>query len=214
MGTSSEIEARTLEHAALLHGDMDAFLSYLIPFVRAGTENREPAVVAVGANHLAALRDAVGAGAPGVTWADTRKWHPNSSTRLRAFHEYVTERVADGATRIRLIGEPEWYEARPDLIREWTRYESVLNMVLATFPVSVVCTYDTSRLDPAIVANARRTHPVVSDGEEAPSPDFLDPAELLRTWNPEPTHPPGVGPKPRPPRGPCPRPDCSCGKRP
>jgi hypothetical protein len=38
MGTSSEIETRTLEHAALLHGDMDAFLSYLIPFVRAGTE--------------------------------------------------------------------------------------------------------------------------------------------------------------------------------
>ena len=162
--------------------------------MRAGAENREPAFVAVGANHLAALRDAVGAGAPGVTWADTRKWHPNSSTRLRAFHEYVTERVADGATRIRLIGEPEWYEARPDLIREWTRYESVLNMVLATLPVSVVCTYDTSRLDPAIVANARRTQPVVCDGEEAPSPDFLDPAELLRTWNPEPPPPPAWAP--------------------
>ena len=194
MGTSSEIETSTLEHPALLHANVDAFLSYLIPFVRAGMENREPAFVAVGANYLAALQEVVGAGAPGLTWADTREWHPNSSTRLRAFHEYVTERLADGATRIRLVGEPVWHEGRPDLIREWTRYESVLNTVLAPFPVSLVCTYDTSRLDPAIVANARRTHPVVSDGKEAPSPDFVDPAELLRTWNPEPPPPPAWAP--------------------
>ena len=55
-----------------------------------------------------------------------------------------------------------WHEGRPELILEWTRYESVLNTVLAPFPVSLVCTYDTSRLDPVIVANARRTHPVVA----------------------------------------------------
>lgn len=112
--------------------------------------------MAVGADYLTDLRDAVGAEATGMTWADTREWHPNSSTRLRAFHEYVAERLADGATRIRLVGEPVWHEGRPDLIREWTRYESVLNTVLAPFPVSLICIYDTSRLDPAIVANASR----------------------------------------------------------
>jgi anti-sigma regulatory factor (Ser/Thr protein kinase) len=194
MGTSSENETSTLKHPALLHADLDTFLSYLIPFIRASMEKREPAFVAVEASSLAALREAVGAEAPGVTWADTREWHPNSSSRLRAFYEYVTEHLADGATRIRLVGEPVWHEGRPDLIREWTRYESVLNTVLAPFPVSLVCTYDTSRLDPAIVANARRTHPVVSDGKDAPSPDFLDPAELLRTWNPEPPPPPAWAP--------------------
>jgi hypothetical protein len=103
MGTSSEIETSTLEHPALLHADVDAFLSYLIPFVRAGLENREPAFVTLGPNYLAALREALGAEAPDVTWADTREWHPNSSTRLRAFHEYVTERLAEGANRIRLV---------------------------------------------------------------------------------------------------------------
>lgn len=206
MGTSSEIETRTLEQVALLHGDMDAFLSYLIPFVRAGTENREPAFVAVGVNHLAALRDAVGAGAPGVTWADTRKWHPNSSTRLRAFHEYVTERVADGATGIRLIGEPEWYEARPDLIREWTRYESVLNMVLATFPVSFGWTQRSWRTRGARIrwsptekkrqARTSRTPPSCSArGTRS--------RHLLRRR-------PQASTAPRT----FPRPDCSCGKRP
>lgn len=196
MGMSNQIDGNSLEHPALVHADVGEFLSYLVPFVQAGVENREPAFVAVGADYLPALRDAVGAEAPGVTWADTREWHPNSSTRLRAFHEYVTERLADGATRIRLVGEPVWHEGRPDLIREWTRYESVLNTVLAPFPVSLVCTYDTSRLDPAIVASALRTHPVVSDGNgsERPSPDFREPAELLRLWNPEPLPPPAWAP--------------------
>jgi anti-sigma regulatory factor (Ser/Thr protein kinase) len=195
MGMSNRAEGSTLEHPALLHADVSEFLSYLVPFVQTGVKNREPVFVAVGADNLAALRDAVGAEATGVTWADTREWHPNSSTRLRAFHEYVAERLADGATRIRLVGEPVWNEGRPDLILEWTRYESVLNTVLAQFPVSLVCTYDTSRLDPAIVANARRTHPVVSDGTERPSPDFREPAELLRTWNPEPPSPPAWAPR-------------------
>jgi anti-sigma regulatory factor (Ser/Thr protein kinase) len=190
VGKTNQTDGSTLEHPALLHSDVDEFLSYLVPFIRAGVETREPTFVAVGADYLSALRDVVGAEAQGVTWADTLEWHPNSSTRLRAFHEYVTERLADGATRIRLVGEPVWHERRPDLIREWTRYESVLNTVLAPFPVSLVCTYDTSRLDPTIVANARRTHPVVSEGSERPSPDFREPAELLRTWNPEPPAPP------------------------
>jgi anti-sigma regulatory factor (Ser/Thr protein kinase) len=197
MRTRNETDRTSLEHPALLHATVGEFLSYLVPFVQAGVENREPVFVAVGADYLTDLRDAVGAEATAVTWTDTREWHPNSSTRLRAFHEYVTERLADGATRIRLVGEPVWHEGRPDLIREWTRYESVLNTVLAPFPVSLVCTYDTSRLDPAIVANARRTHPVVSDGNgtERPSPDFRDPGELLRTWNPEPPPPPAWAPR-------------------
>jgi hypothetical protein len=84
--TNSKIQTRTLEHPALLHADLDQFLSYLVPFVQAGVENREPTFVAVGADYLSALRDVVGVQAPGVTWADTLEWHPNSSTRLRAFH--------------------------------------------------------------------------------------------------------------------------------
>jgi len=120
MRTRNQTDRTSLEHPALLHATVGQFLSYLIPFVQAGVENPEPVFVAVGADYLTDLRDAVGAEATGVTWADTREWHPNSSTRLRAFHEYVTERLADGATRIRLVGEPVWHEGRPDLIREWT----------------------------------------------------------------------------------------------
>jgi len=171
-----------LEHPALLYGTVEEFLSCLVPFVSGGIDNGEPVFVAVGADHLAALRDEVGEGAAGVTWADTREWHPDPATRLRAFHELVRDELAGGATRLRLVGEPVWPADAPELVLEWKRYESVLNAVLGPFPVSLVCTYDTSRLDPSITADARRTHPRVREGAERVSPQFEAPEQLLGQW--------------------------------
>jgi anti-sigma regulatory factor (Ser/Thr protein kinase) len=179
-----------LEHPALLYGTVEEFLACLVPFVSAGIENGEPVFVAVGADHLAALRNEVGGRRTGVTWADTDDWHPDPATRLRAFHELVRDELAGGATRLRLVGEPVWPASSPELVLEWKRYESVLNAVLGPFPVSLICTYDTSRLDPSITADARRTHPLVREGAEHASPEFEEPEQLLRRWVAELTPPP------------------------
>jgi anti-sigma regulatory factor (Ser/Thr protein kinase) len=171
-----------LEHPALLHGTVEEFLSCLVPFVTEGIDNGEPVFVAVGGEHLAALRDEVGDAMAGVTWADTHQWHPDPATRLRAFHELVSDELAGGATRLRLVGEPVWPTDSPELVLEWKRYESALNAVLGPFPVSLICTYDTSRLDPSITTDARRTHPRVREGAERASPEFEAPEQLLRHW--------------------------------
>jgi anti-sigma regulatory factor (Ser/Thr protein kinase) len=138
--------------------------------------------VAVGANPLAALRDRVGDDRPGVTLVDTLEWHPDTSTRLRAFNDYVGEQLARGASRIRLVGEPVWPANDPGLELEWKRYESVLNAVLGPYPVSLVCTYDTSRISPSIAADALRTHPMVRNHTDHPSDRFEPPERLLRRW--------------------------------
>jgi hypothetical protein len=39
---------------------------------------------------------------------------------------------------VRLAGEPVWPTGPPELIREWQRYESALNAVLAPFPDTTV----------------------------------------------------------------------------
>lgn len=171
-----------MEHPALLYGTVEEFLSCLVPFVTGGIDNGEPVFVAVGAEHLAALRDEVGVDVTGVTWADTHQWHPGPATRLRAFHELVSDELAGGATRLRLVGEPVWPADSPELVLEWKRYESVLNAVLGPFPVSLLCTYDTSRLDSSITADARRTHPSVRNGVEQASAQFEPPEHLLRRW--------------------------------
>lgn len=179
-----------LEHAALLYRSVDEFLASLVPFVEEGVRRREPVFAAVGPAGLEALRARVG-GAPEVRLADTNDWHPDPASRLRAFHELVTGELRAGVEAVRLVGEPVWPAGPPEFVREWARYESVLNAALAPFPVSLVCTYDASRLDPAIVADAGRTHPTLLAGTaERPSDDFLDPSALLPLWNPPLVAPP------------------------
>src|SRR5438045_3390307 len=164
--------AQRMEHPALLYEDRHDFLEYMVPFVRQGIDAEEPVFVAVDADPLSALQAEIDLDAPGVTLVDTREWHPNPSTRLRAFHEFVTDELRDGASAVRLAGAPVWPSGDSALEREWQRYESVLNEVLAPFPVTLVCTYDLGRLDPSIAAVARRTHPVVGHGTEGPRADF------------------------------------------
>jgi anti-sigma regulatory factor (Ser/Thr protein kinase) len=191
MGTPAGQRARqALEHPALLYGDIDSFLSVLAPFVTAGLQAGEPVVVAVAGEELEALRSEVAAPDGGVRWLDTREWHPHPASRLRAFHELVNEQLARGASRLRLVGEPVWPDRPAEHVLEWERYESVLNEVLGPYPVTLICTYDTSRVTPSITESAHRTHPVIRDGELAPSHAFLPPAELLRRRNAELSRPP------------------------
>jgi hypothetical protein len=66
---------------------------------------------------------------------------------------------AQRTPRVRFIGEPIWAGRRADEILEATRHEALLNLAFAGAPVTIQCPYDTSRLDPEVLADAERTHP-------------------------------------------------------
>lgn len=179
----ADLGVRAFEHHALVYDTPEAFLAFATPFVTDGIAAGEPVFVAVGPSELSALETSIGGGT-GVRLADTNEWCPTPAVRLRAFHRFVTGALEDGAMHIRLMGEPLW-PTRPEYALEWARYESVLNAVMEPLPVALACTYDAARLDPRIVADARRTHPSVSTGDgQWPSPDFVEPSSLLEGWNP------------------------------
>lgn len=173
-----------LEHPALLYESREDFLGVMVPYVAAGIDRGEVVFVAARGDMVGALREELGARAAGARLEDTDEWYPHPSTRLRAFNDLVTRELAEGATRFRLAGEPVWPPGPPEAIREWQRYESVLNAVLAPFPATLVCLYDAARLDGSILRTARRTHPVVyRTGGEQRSAEFVEPQEFLRLWN-------------------------------
>jgi anti-sigma regulatory factor (Ser/Thr protein kinase) len=181
LARDDRVSQHALEHPAFVYRSLDEFIAYAVPFVRQGVAEGEPVFGVVGQAELEALRSEVGMN--GARLEDTNTWHPVPATRLRAFHRYVTGSLERGAERVRLIDEPLWPDRPPGSALEWARYESVLNDVLAPFPVTLVCTYDGSRLRPEVVADARRTHPVVStNGTTGPSADFEDPSSLLARW--------------------------------
>jgi anti-sigma regulatory factor (Ser/Thr protein kinase) len=180
-----------LEHPALLYEGVDDLVGGLAPYVASGVQAGETVFVAARGDYLPPLAAALGDLASGAELVDTSEWHPHPSRRLRAFHELVTQGLASGVARFRLAGEPVWPSGPPELVREWQRHESVLNAVLAPYPVSLVCLYDASALDPAILEGAHCTHRVVTrNGGMVDSELFEQPDALLPRWNPEPAAPP------------------------
>jgi anti-sigma regulatory factor (Ser/Thr protein kinase) len=106
---------------------------------------------------------------------------------MRAFADDHTGR------RVRYLGEPAWAgRSRAELL-ETCRHEALVNLAFAHDEATILCPYDASRLPPPIIANVRRTHPIViSDGEAEPSQEYLGPASFPAGCD---------GPLPAPPEG-------------
>ena len=181
----------TLVHSALVYDGTQELVATVAPFVAAGIAQDAAVFVAARPEHVAAMQDSIGPSASVASWADTFEWHPHPATRLRAFLEFVSGSVRDGASSVRLVGEPLWPSGPAAFVREWQRYESILNAALAPFPVDFICLYDAASLAPDLLAMAERTHPwVTSGGSLHRSGRFLPPEDFLAGLNPPLAGPP------------------------
>lgn len=176
-------EEQHLDHPVLLYNDLKHFLDVMVPFVEGGIDEGQVTFVAARGDFLPALRNGLGRRAADARIVDTNEWFPHPATRLRAFNELVRDETAQGATGFRLAGEPLWPSGSPAHTTEWQRYESVLNAVLDPYPVSLMCLYDASTLEPSILETARRTHPTTClNGGREPNTEFLRPHQFLLEW--------------------------------
>jgi anti-sigma regulatory factor (Ser/Thr protein kinase) len=166
-------------HSGLIYGSDDAFLDVALPFIEEGVAAGEPALVAVRAANIENLRDALGREPEGVTLLSTEEWYETSARSRDKFMRWANERVDAG--RVRLIGEPPWAVDNDAQVRDWARYESVVNVAFERLPVSFVCAFDARRLPPEIVEHARRTHPeIVGPHGSSPSEAYESPRMFCR----------------------------------
>jgi anti-sigma regulatory factor (Ser/Thr protein kinase) len=169
----------TLTHDAMLYGSDDEFVSALVPYVREGLEHDEALVAAVTPANIAVLRDALGTDAAAVTFIDRNEWYRRPATTVAGWQRLLTDALARGHKSMRLIGEVA-FGARRDH-PTWTRYEAALNDVFAQAPAWIVCPYDTRTLPPALLDDARRTHPATFHPRRCPSEHYLEPEQFLRS---------------------------------
>jgi hypothetical protein len=151
----------------LFYGTTREFLDGTVRFVRHGLASGEPVLVALPRQHADLLCGALGSLAASTQFIDMFELGRNPARiipRVRAFLA-----LGSGAPA-RFVSEPLWQGQSSAQIREAARHDAQLNVVFATTPLRVLCTYDWTRLAQDVIADAGRTHPeLVVHGERRPS---------------------------------------------
>jgi anti-sigma regulatory factor (Ser/Thr protein kinase) len=160
-------------HEAFFYAGTDGFVEGAASFIRDGLATEEPTLVVVSAAKIAMLRSELDEDARHVCFADMADVGANPARIIPAWRDFVARRPASGVG-IRGIGEPIHPDRSVAELAECHRHESLLNVAFADTPgFRLMCPYDTDALDPEVVAEARRTHPlVVDDGVPGPSAGF------------------------------------------
>jgi len=172
---------RAFVHQALIYSSGEEFVSAAVPFIQAGLARNEPVFVVTDPGKAALLSDALGDAAERVSFEDRSHWYQAPARRLSELYHLFRDHQEDGPGRIRVIGEPVWSGRSDAQIKEWKRFESLVNVACAPFPVLALCPYDARALPPSILADAYRTHPELVNGSTSePNPEFVDPAAFIR----------------------------------
>jgi transcriptional regulator with XRE-family HTH domain len=171
-----------LEHRVVLYEDEDQLLASAVSFLSGVPDRSEAALVSLSKDRVRRLRRQLGPHGDAVTFVAPRDRQRSPVAALGAYREFVDAAIADGATWVRILVEPAWSRGQPAAL-QWARYEALLNLVFDSAPVSLLCLYDATQLDPAMAEHIYATHPQAVDAEGIrPSAGYRDPAtHVFRT---------------------------------
>jgi anti-sigma regulatory factor (Ser/Thr protein kinase) len=154
--------SEAFRHEALLYAGPEGFLEGTLPFIRDAVAGDEPILVVVSAAKIDMLRDELDGQADRVWFGDMAEIGVNPARIIPAWRQFVSERAV--GRRVRGIGEPMWAGRTDAELIECQRHESLLNLAFDGQPAwDLLCPYDTEALSPAVIAEARRSHPYVTD---------------------------------------------------
>ena len=169
-------------HPALFYSGERDYLDGTLPFVRDGLAAGDPVAIAVPGPNLELLHAALGEDAAAVHMVDMGVDGRNPGRIIPR----VLAAFADahrGARHVRLIGEPIWPARSKQEYPACVQHEALINRAFAGRSVTILCPYDVDGLDPAVVADAKVTHPIVRrTGRDEPSPAFA-PDDILNAYN-------------------------------
>ena len=143
IGTTATLRSQLLEHRVLLYGSDEEFLAGAVPFVVEGAERSDCLLVVVTHAQRGLLQEALDIRSEPVEFVDSGEWYRSPTAALQRYRAFVTQKFEAGASWIRIVGEPPWAGGSDAEIAGWMRYESIINLALASAPATIVCPYDT-----------------------------------------------------------------------
>jgi anti-sigma regulatory factor (Ser/Thr protein kinase) len=159
-------------HEALFYAGDQGFVDGVAPFVRDGVARGEAVLVVVPGRKIDLLRDSLNGEAAQVLFADTAEVGANPARIIPAWQDFVER---NGSRKLRGVGEPISSGCAREELVECQRHEQLLNVAFATSRAwRLLCPYDTEALEPAVIDEALRSHPVVlEEGRHRTSETYL-----------------------------------------
>ncbi|MGH3375575.1 MAG: anti-sigma factor RsbA family regulatory protein [Actinoallomurus sp.] len=181
--------SRFVHRFGVYRSDQD-FVDMAGTYISEGLEQDMPVLVVTTAANLHLIGKALGASAAGVDYAETAYLGRRPIQRLGALHRYWKRHAQAGHDRVRVLMEPNWAGLSPQQVNQLKRMESAFNLTLAPFGIDELCPYDARTIDPAVIADAYRTHPKsLHNGHTQTSTDFEDPHAFIRECDADPLRP-------------------------
>jgi transcriptional regulator with XRE-family HTH domain len=169
-----------LDHKALLYGAQDELVNTAGPFLEEGVERSEAVLALTTKENIELLREQLGPAAQHVDFIESAAWYTTPASAMDGLMAFSSAKLEAGARWIRILGEPIWAGKPNSEVLLWTRYESLLNLVFAAWPMTVLCPYDERTVQPEIATQARLTHPhTIGREATAGSTDYPGPGGLV-----------------------------------
>lgn len=169
MSTATANEA--FEHPALFYANEQEYTQQTGAFLREGLAAGEPMAVAVPGPNLELIKDELGVDARDISFLDMTEVGRNPGRIIPKVLKGFADAHPKG--RVRIIGEPIWAGRSAVEYPACAQHEALINAAFEGRAVTILCPYDQTRLDAAVLADARLTHPtLISQGREQASYDY------------------------------------------
>lgn len=194
MTTITETKQRSFVHSALFYHSQREYLDFVVRFVADGFAVDEPVLVAVPGERLALLRPELNAARAGSTAelrvVDICEAARNPSRFLAMESAFATEY---GEQRVRIVSQLVWPGRNADECLACAQHEALINGAFENQNVMGLCLYDAERLEEEVLAEARRTHPLLwKCGAAYHSAEYAPQDALARCNQPLPPNPGAV----------------------
>jgi anti-sigma regulatory factor (Ser/Thr protein kinase) len=168
-------------HDALLYDSVDELTGAAVPFLREGLAAGDAAVIAASPRTTGVLTEALDEDPRVHVIERSDVYRLRTPTAITAFRRLAERCLAEGIGRVRVVGEVDFGRTERDWL-EWQRYEAVINVALAAWPLWGLCVFDTQRLPEQVLTSTLRTHPNLATPEgRGSNPLFGDPMRYLRS---------------------------------
>lgn len=159
-------------HDALIYADEEEFLAGVVPYLQAGLDAGQVALVSVELARMELLKAEIGDDASAVFFADIEDLGRNPARIIPFWREFVDEHPG---RPVRGVGEPLWPGRDAREIDECQRHEALLNVAFGSSSTwSLLCPYDAAALSEEVLARVADSHQhVTCNGIAEPGLGFL-----------------------------------------